>query len=253
MILDIVLLIVALITVGAVWDLYKNEENFIGPSILLILVGMAALHFSDLINPLVIMIIILPFSFLFLIMGLIKPNWILRWGKIKSRKRILKIFGLIPISLFAIAFLYAGIFGATEDQLTNNTKVNQKVVEETNDVKNNETKDSSEMQNNKLEESSPMQKDTDVIKEFIINKSYSEFVSARQIDDWAHGPRYKVITSNDDYIFYLYENKIASVWGSNAAGNFAQLYKKDVVPELPKNVEVEATEELPKYVIIDQM
>lgn len=42
-------------------------------------------------------------SVFILIVGLIKPRWILRWGEIKTRKRVLLIFGSAAIGFFALA------------------------------------------------------------------------------------------------------------------------------------------------------
>ena len=42
-------------------------------------------------------------SFVILIVGLIKPRWILRWGEIQTRKRVLLIFGSVAIVCFALS------------------------------------------------------------------------------------------------------------------------------------------------------
>ncbi len=42
-------------------------------------------------------------SFVILIVGLIKPRWILRWGEIQTRKRVLLIFGSVAIVCFVLS------------------------------------------------------------------------------------------------------------------------------------------------------
>lgn len=93
------------------------------------------------------------------------------------------------------------------------------------------------------------------IRDFIDNnKSLGKFTYFEKTEPWMHGDRYSVSTNEDTFLFYLYneENKVVSVNVQDQNDNIQNIYREEV-PDLPDNFKRKATEELPEYIIIDQL
>ena len=72
-----------------------------------------------------IFFLLLVLSFISLVIGLIKPCWILRWGEVKSRKRVLIIFGSISIIFFALTIAFSPSSISEQKQQTTSEKIVQ--------------------------------------------------------------------------------------------------------------------------------
>ncbi len=91
------------------------------------------------------------------------------------------------------------------------------------------------------------------IEDFVnSHPEYGSITETKDMPDWAYGKRQLVITNKYNYLFYLYGNEVTGIWKYTSNGGREQIFHKDI-PELPKNVHRESTEELTAYIIIYQV
>lgn len=132
--MNVILMILGLLFLGTIIHVFKNNawedkdsKEKKGGYILLFILSLICFHFSNLIPVAIILFLLSPFIFLGLIIGLIKPSWVIRWGKKKNRKQVFKYYGIGLVLTFFIA-----IFLAPAPSVTNRVKNARNYIEENN-------------------------------------------------------------------------------------------------------------------------
>lgn len=170
------------------------------------------------------------------------------------------------MSIIAVVVILAGLGFAFGDDVENNStgqteQANTQIEQTQEVVQKNDTIDSEDQSllNEILEGDNEMTKkdkaNYKAIRDFIDNnKNLGKFTYFEKKEPWMHGDRYSVSTSEDTFLFYLYneENKVVSVNVKDQNDNIQNIYREEV-PDLPDNFKRKATEVLPEYIIIDQL
>lgn len=137
---------------------------------------------------------------------------------------------------------------------SNQAKQSEEVDQENNEINSEEQSLLNEILEGDNEMTKKDKANYKAIRDFIDNnKSLGKFTYFEKKEPWMHGDRYSVSTSEDTFLFYLYneENKVVSVNVKDQNDNIQNIYREEV-PDLPDNFKRKATEELPEYVILDQ-